>query len=297
MDGAVEESMLTELLQLARDPAREAELAERVDADIGRFLPEDMTELRMMVSNPDPEQAAGAKAVANALEGAIGRRMENAKKVLEDMINSSVNAERGDIDVRIRKCLKDQDSPLPLLMVLQLNIAQAQNDGDEDKLRAMLHVYTVMNEELEKKVSRVRALVNKLMRMEDANIRANLLRHHLTPMEVAPSSDPDGPPGLMAAMVPPNRLAMGISELVQNVDRSLKAIVGEDEEARFEMIERIRQVAKEARAIIGEVYSEGQMNTFSADLTPAFTALMAYKARLRDQQQAAAAAAAPADSD
>ncbi len=42
---------------------------------------------------------------------------------------------------------------------------------------------------------------------------------------------------------------------------------GEDDEGRYETMERIREVAKQARMIIGEVYGQGVMDTFSADLT------------------------------
>merc|ERR1712032_1520034 len=193
-----------------------------------------------------------------------------------------------DINIGIHKCLKQAESPLPLLMVLQLNIAQAQKDGDDEKLRAFMHIYTVMNEEMEKKVSRVRALLNKLLRMEDARIRANILRHHLGPTEVAaapsPFDDEEAQPQLVAALVPPGRLASAISNLVVDVDRQMKASLGEGDEARFETLERIRTVAKEARLVIGELYGDGEMNKFGADLTPAFNTLMVYKAAQEKMQ-------------
>lgn len=44
-------------------------------------------------------------------------------------------------------------------------------------------------------------------------------------------------------------------------------------------MDRIREVAKAARVIIGEVYGQGAMDSFGADLTPAFHTLMSYKAR------------------
>lgn len=72
--------------------------------------------------------------------------------------------------------LKKVESPLPVLMVLQLNIASAQEKADGDTLRVLMHISTVMQEELEKKASRVRAMLNKLLRIEDPNIRENILR-------------------------------------------------------------------------------------------------------------------------
>ncbi|CAE7333092.1 unnamed protein product [Symbiodinium sp. CCMP2592] len=196
----------------------------------------------------------------------------------EDMIS---NAD-GDVNVLIRKTLRKVESPLPLLMVLQLNIAEAQQQGDGDKLRVMMHISTVMQEELEKKASRVKAMLNKLLRIEDENIRNNILKDQLTPVEIAGAPDLDGSGGqLMAAQVPWERLAPAIESLVKDVDRQMVAVLGPDDNARYETMDRIREVAKQARLIIGDVYGQGPMDQFSADLTPAFHTLMTYKARGR----------------
>jgi len=274
--------ILEELLELVESaPADEGEtLAARVDAEFARISPEDLSELQMMIGK-DGGASNKAKAVTHAIQAALDKRMAAARDAIQELIANS----SGDINLGIRNCLKKQDNPLPLLQVLQLNIAQAQSEGREDKLRALLHINTVINEELEKKVSRVRGLLNKLLRMDDAGIRDNLLRHHLTPMQVAaPSEDlagneVDGTPQLVAALVPPDRLASAISQLISDVDRQLKAVVGEADETRFDTIERIRLIAKEARLVVGEVYGEAEMHSFGAELTPAFTALMAHKAR------------------
>lgn len=287
-EAAVEEEapagILGELLELASSAAEDGgqSLAARIDEDFAQISPEDLSELQMMMGRSDStvDQAA---AVAAGIQAALDKRMSAAKNDIEELISSA----HGDVNVGIRKCLKKQESPLPMLIVLQLNIEQAKSEGSagEEKMRALLHINTVINEELEKKASRVQGLLNKLLRIDDAGIRDNLLRHHLTPVEVAaPPDDPfdegldAAPPQLAAALVPPSRLAMGISQLIGNIDRQLRVAVGETDD-RFEMTERIRSVAKEARLIIGEVYGEAEMNAFGADLTPAFTALMDYKAK------------------
>jgi len=284
------ESILGDLLQLAASAGGDegVELAARVDTDFGKISPEDLSDLQMAIAKDGgPDDAVSpARAVADAIQSAVDKRMVTARADIEELISNT----GGDINAGIRKCLKKQDNPLPLLMVLQLNIQQAQTVGEEDKLRALMHVYTVMNEELEKKVSRVRALLNKLMRMDDESIRANLLRHHLTPVEVAAAPDPltegdgEGRPPLMASLVTPDRLAAAISKLVGDTDRQMRAAVGDSDEARFEITDRIRVIAKEARLMIGEIYGEGEMNTFGAELTPAFHTLMSHKAK---QQPAA----------
>lgn len=253
-------------------------LQERIEEVFAQVSPDDLSTLRAKVSDPQDADHAAAQRVGAAIQVAMEKRLASAKVVLEEMIN---NAD-GDVNVLIRKTLRKVESPLPLLMVLQLNIAEAQQQGDGDKLRVMMHISTVMQEELEKKASRVKAMLNKLLRIEDENIRNNILRDQLTPVEVAGAPDLDGSGGqLMAAQVPWERLAPAIESLVKDVDRQMVAVLGPDDNARYETMDRIREVAKQARLIIGDVYGQGPMDQFSADLTPAFHTLMTYKARGR----------------
>jgi len=273
------ESFLPELLELAQaDDAKE--LNKVVEEKFEDISTEDVSELQMKV------QAGGdtgrhASRVGDAIQASLQSRLTEAKSILEDLITSS----KGDINQRIKRKLKEQATPLPMLMVLQLNIAEAMEKGDSEKMQALMHMSTVMNEELEKKAPRTKALLNKLLRIEDKNIRENILRHHLTPQEVgsgAPDLDgEDTSAKVMAALVTPSRLAPAIDEVVKEVDRKIVAALGPDDESRYETLDRIREVAKHARIVIGDVYGEAEMDQFSADLTPAFTTLMTYKARER----------------
>lgn len=283
-EGADEDArIIDDLLLLAAEKDGGEALRARVDADFAKITPEDLSDIQMQVRDGNLEDAAAspAYAVVMAIQAAVDMRMTSARNAIEDLIKNGLA--QGDIHIGIRKCLKQADSPLPLLIVLQLNIEQAQKEGDENKLRALMHIYSTMNEEMEKKVSRVRALLNKLLRMDDPNIRSNILRHHLGPTEVAAAPSPfddeeETQPQLTAALVPPSRLASAMADLVNDVDRQMKAAVGEGDEARFETLDRIRTIAKEARIIIGELYGDGEMDKFGADLTPAFNTLMTWKA-------------------
>ena len=267
----VEESLLPELLELGKEGGSNA-LEDRIEEVFANVSPDDLSTLRMKVSDPEAPDHASAKRVGDAIQSAMTKRLTGAKDVLEDLLNKA----DGDVNLQIRKMLKTVESPLPILMVLQLNIAEAQEKADGERLRVLMHISTVMQEELEKKASRVRGMLNKLLRIEDEQIRNNILRDQLTPVKVA-----GGDSSLMAAMVPPERLAPAIASLVQEVDRQMVAVLGPDDEARYETMERIREVAKQARIIIGEIYGQGMMDTFSADLTPAFHTLMSYKAKNR----------------
>ena len=279
VEGA-DESLLPELLDLAADGG--SALEERLEEVFAQVSPDDLASLRMKVADPQAADHLAAQRLGDAIQMAMTRRLTDAKNVLEELIQEA----DGDVNLKIRKMLKSVESPLPILMVLQLNIGEAQASADGERLQVLMHISTVMQEELEKKSSRVRGMLNKLLRIEDENIRNNILRDQLTPVEVAGA--PEGGTPLMAAMVPPDRLAPAIASLVQEVDRQMVAVLGPDDEGRYETMDRIRQVAKQARLIIGEVYGQGLMDTFSADLTPAFHTLMSYKARNRPDAGATA---------
>lgn len=293
-DAEEAEGPLPGLLELAASGDKAA-LEAAVEDSFALLGPEQIAQLQMRVAE-DPSPMNPANAVGDALQVSMQRRMESSKELIMELLDHKKMNIMGDV----QRVLKKAENPLPLLMVLQINIQQAQEEGDEDKLRALMHIYTVMNEEMEKKVSKVQGLLNKLLRMEDPNVRENILRHHLQPAEVAAppglddfDDEPDTPT-LSAALVPPERLAKGIAELVTKVDQSLQAALGEDNTERFETLEKIREVAKDARRIVGDIYGDGEMNSFSADLTPTFHTLMAHKAQMRPTEAPAPPTAAEA---
>ncbi|CAE8672159.1 unnamed protein product, partial [Polarella glacialis] len=228
--------LLSELLELGSDggPALESSVEEH----FANISPEDLSELHRK-AQVEGQEGSAARAVAEAIQASVQKRMVAAKEVIQELLYTKA----GDVNLLIRKTLKAQDSPLPILMVLQANMADAQAEGDTGKTQVLMHIHTVMNEELEKKVPRVKSLLSKLLRIEDVSIRNNLLRHHLTPVEVAaaPMLDDDGPGDLKAALVPPNRFAAAITQLVNDVDRQIVAVVGKEDESRFETLDRIRQ--------------------------------------------------------
>lgn len=286
--GEAQAGILPDLVELA--VSKKEELEAFVDANMARITPEDLSALQ---SELERDPMGPYADVSAAIQVSVEARMASAKEALENLINNN----SGDVNAQIKKTLRGMETPLPLLMVLQMNIEQCRSTGEEDKLRAMLHINTVVNEELEKKVSRVRGMINRLLRLEDPGVRGNILRHHLAPMPVvgAPDLDDfgdgevDSSPQLTAALVPPPRLASAISEVCGEIDRQMRAAGPEANDALFDTLERIRTVAKEARLVVGELYGPAEMGSFGADLTPAFNSLMVHKQAA--QQQAAEEAA------
>merc|ERR1712154_408786 len=96
----------------------------------------------------------------------------------------------------------------------------------------------------------------------------------------------DAPPAIQAALVPPGRLAEEINVLVRNLRRQFGPAAQQSADAEEDMwktIEKIRQIAKQARLVIGEVYGEGDMDRFGAALRPAFEELTMYRQRTMEK--------------
>lgn len=276
-----EEKILDELMEMAAAAGADGGFAlrARVDAEFGLLTGQDIADLQMKPGNGE-EAANAARALEGAISAAIEKRMAAAKDTIEELIT----CERGNVMAEIKKAMKRHDSPLPLLMVLQMNIDQAAQDGLVERQRTFMHISTVMNEELEKKAPRVQAMLNRLLRLDDSRIRENILRYNLEPKEVggAPLDFDDDEPSapLMAAQVPPQRLSAALAQTVESIDKQLRAIVGENDPQRFETLERVRQIAKEARDVIFDLYGQEEMDAFSNDLTPCFRILMSHRAKI-----------------
>ena len=168
-----------------------------------------------------------------------------------------------------------------LPQLLELNAArqqrvQARFERARDQLetlRILTHVHTRLQEELEKKTEPALALLHKLTRTSAAPIRGNILRHNLVPGGAAVDGViklPDGTalPGDAAkakALVPPTAVADAVSDTLEKVRR-----MGAERRVLEETAEEIRQVAKEARAVIEEAYDGETLDAFSEALAPAF---------------------------
>jgi len=174
-----DEGLMPGLLELAA-AGDIAALQASVEEHFNVLGPREMATLQLRAAE-DPSTTNPANAVASAIQSSVTRRMDTAK----DLILELLEQPSGNVVADVKRTLKKAENPLPLLMVLQLNVQQAQQEQDEEKLKALTHIYTLINEEMEKKVSKVQGLLNKLLRMENPNIRDNLLRHHLQPAPVA----------------------------------------------------------------------------------------------------------------
>jgi len=199
-------------------------------------------------------------------------RFERARDQLQTLLGAG---EIRKLDSRIVQLVKSNEIDAGFFYVLFKNLDDATAKGDEESARLIAHVHTRVQEELEKQAEPALALLHKLTRMDDPNIRANLLRHNLVPQTSAPLPGGGTLPlkSAVPALVEPMDLASAIEgALDKMISMSL------DPAALQETVEDIRNVAKEARVVVEEAYDDAKLQSFTEALTPSFARAMAASA-------------------
>jgi len=239
------------LLELAKS-ADAKKLEARVDVDFGKLTPEDLTILQVRLGSEDDTSKEAIKALTDAIQACMGSRMESATKSLDALLMSS-----GNIEDNIKDCLAKQDSPLPMLAVLQLNIGKAQSAGQEKMSQALTFIYKVMSTELEKKVPPSKRVLSRALSMEASSDRRAAFRTFLSEV---PAEE-----GLL--------LGTSIVQLVADAEAQFEQAGTTEGERRKVTLELIRGVAIDAGVVIGEAYGEEEQDNFTGQLQPLFDAL------------------------
>jgi hypothetical protein len=198
------------------------------------------------------------------------------------------------MDALIGKAAKDGRLDAAFFSVLQMNLQHAaqeaavatstsnqEDEGDDvdtqqkaSRVQILQHVYTRCQEEVEKNVPPGSALLNKLLRTQVDSIRANQLKHYLCPQPNVITS-PDGQEielgGAPRVLVDPPLLIDAIGKAVKQI-RTVEQAGGTDRASAATMVESVRQVAIEARMVIGENYGVDSevLKAFEAGLQPVF---------------------------
>ena len=231
----------------------------------------------------------GAKleaATANALDGNAAAdpqlpQLQEAMDVLQtrsqegferarDQVKALLESE-GDItvlDAKLSAMVRKKEVDGGLFYVLMRNVEDAKRDGDEDKERMMTHLYTRVQEELEKQADPALALLHKLTRMDQQSIRFNLLRHNLTPQTSTPL-----PGGGTLPISPPAPASVGPLDFAAAIEGAVNKVLmlPLEREAVEATAEEIRAIAKEARVVVSEAYDTETLDAFSDALTPVFS--------------------------
>lgn len=247
------------------------------------------------------------RTVAQQLDQLLQERLETAKETLLELLNAGEvrkldsligkAAREGRLDVAFFNVLttnlkhaaqeeeKSPDQTAPTTTTTTTSDSTATNDGDGSsspatatagRLQILQHVYTRCQEEIEKSIPPGMALLNKLLRTEQEAIRANLYRHYLTPQQnviETPDSKVELKPiaGSASTLVKLDEFVQAIANAVLQI-RTVENAGGTDHASAAAMVESCRQVAKEARIIIGECYGResSELHTFEEGLQPVF---------------------------
>jgi len=219
--------------------------------------------------------------VAEALSSILNSRLEGARDVLANLLECG---EIRKLDAAIGKAAREGKLDMAFFTVLNMNLQDAaeqepkEQTNDEDKsanrYSILQHIYTRCQEEVEKNVAPGMALLNKLLRTEVDSIRKNQLEHYLCPQKNVIKS-PDGKEikleGVQQVLVPPSDFIGALEQAVKQI-RTVEKAGGTDPATAAGMVESCRQVAKEARIVIGTAYGvdSEELMDFEAKLMPVF---------------------------
>ena len=237
--------------------------------------------IKLKQAQSDPNEIV--RAVATSLSAIMDAQLEEARDMLKDLLEAG---EIRKLDSMIGKAARAGKLDAAFFTVLNMNLQEAQRqaaaadqgeakEGEANRVQILQHVYTRCQEEVEKNVPPGIALLNKLLRTEVDSIRANQLKHYLCPQPNVITT-PDGKEvelkgGEPRVLVPPEELVDAIAKAIKQI-RTVEKAGGTDPVAAAGMVESCRQVAKEARIVIGENYGidSDVLKSFEEGLQPVF---------------------------
>lgn len=236
------------------------------------------------------EQNVDLQTVGKALVQIMDESLQSGRDLLKSFLSCG---EIRKLDASIGRAMKENKLDMAFFTVLNMNIRDAAmeqidqgstpsltaegeiSSGDNaNRYQILQHIYTRCQEEVEKAVSPGAGLLNKLLRTDQASIRANQLRYYLCPQAPKTISSPDGKsvelPG-SKALVKPNELIDALQNAVRQI-RTVERTGTVDRAAAAGLVESCRQVAIEARLAIGEGYGvdSEELKEFELSLQPVF---------------------------
>jgi len=206
------------------------------------------------------------------------RRLQDARDTLETLLNAG---EIKKLDALIGKSARNQKLDAAFFQVIHMNLQDAaatapveaqqqaeyitNDDSDNEgpsppsvnRFQILQHIYTRCQEEVEKTINPGTALLNKLLRTEIDSIRENQLNHYLCP---APNTitSPDGK--VIELGGDTNKSLVSHIDFVTAIGNTVKQIRTVEKSGATnatmaaDLVESIRQVAIDARVVIGDHY-------------------------------------------
>jgi hypothetical protein len=236
--------------------------------------PKLIVKLRQSVDHPSDN----VRSVAMQLNAVLQKQMEIATVTLKGLLDAG---EIRKLDSLIGKAARENRLDVAFFNVLSMNLQDAAStngpspgEGAASRSQILQHIYTRCQEEVEKSIPPGIALLNKILRTPEAQIRSNLYKHYLTPQPNVIKS-PDGTEiqlvGVQPILLPLGEFIESLAKAVEQI-RTIETAGGMDRESSANMVESCRTVAKEARIVIGESYGveSQELQQFQTGLEPVF---------------------------
>jgi len=237
------------------------------------------------------ERRAQLETVGKVLVRVLDDGLKSGKETLSTLLDAG---EVRKLDGEIGRALREGRLDMAFFTVLNMNLGAAAEEEKEEKAAAedagvevktgnaavvttryqiLQHIYTRCQEEVEKSVDPGAGLLNKLLRTDVDSIRLNQLKHYLVP-EVNTITAADGSEIKLEgakALVPPEDLLKALADAVKQI-RTVEKAGGTNRETAAGLVESCRQLAIEARLVIGEGYGADDETTinFQDGLQPVF---------------------------
>jgi hypothetical protein len=285
---------------------RLVERADVSDTDLKQVVLEDLPTMpagliiKLRQSLTDANQAV--RQVAQQVNAIMDDSLSEAKETVKELLNAG---EIRKLDALIGKASRAGKLDAAFFNVLAVNLQDAlatersqpppEPVGDEPpvatKAQILRHIYTRCQEEMEKSLPPGSALLNKLLRTEQAAIRKNLYEHYLTPQKQTIKS-PDGKEikleGVTPVLVPLTDFVRAIDKAVLQI-RTVENAGATDRESAAMMVEGCRQVAKEALSVVGDSYGRDsdEVKLMQDELQPVFRPQSRDSPYIRGEQSAA----------
>lgn len=252
LDDLIKEALLKP--DIEETSSEYASLQSKVDTQFPKLKFQDLSDLQMKFQSSPEGTQKGFALLTKLIQQSLESRMANAAKDVQELLMSS-----GNIDDNIRECLAKQETPIPIMTVLRMNVQMAQQSGNERQEKALTYVFSAITRELEKDVPIVNRILARCLATEDEKARRELLRAYISEQQEVSETE----------VRPEVDLAAAIVELV-NEARSKFGIQGEQILSTLELIKTVGLAAgKEIYKLRGASAQE----TYMAALKPFFDAL------------------------
>lgn len=254
---------LKEIVEASAKDGLDSALDAILDSLDDMFIPTLASRIEARSANGDSaESLEPLTSLLAALQERSQKRFERARDQLQTLLGAG---EINKLDAQLCGLIKRDELDAGFFYVLYKNMEDAKDD--EGTVRMLTHILTRTEEELEKKTEPALGLLHKLTRTDDASIRGNILRNALVPQTSTRLPD-----GREVALDPPAPAQVAPLAFAGAVEGALDKVMQLplEREAIASTVEEIRQVAKEARAVVEESYDAKALDEFTVALTPAF---------------------------